>query len=100
MPLAPELIVLMLNGVLLIVSYSWLYPKYVADNIRKLMINDVVASVVALAVAGGLFMGKNISFNALLFDANWFWFTLLSYFVLEIPFSVRYCNKYNLWNKM
>ncbi|MBD1388731.1 hypothetical protein IC617_04760 [Neiella sp. HB171785] len=96
----PELIILALNGVLLTISYGWLYPRYVKDNMRKLMINDVAAFVVALIVAAGLFIGKDIHFNALLFEANWFWFTLLSYTALEIPFSIRYCNKYNLWKKL
>lgn len=98
--MSPELVVLLLNGVLLVVTYYWLYPRFVGGDIKRLFINDVLASATSLLIAGMLFYGKGIAFNALLFEANWFWFTILSYFVLEIPFSVLYCNKYDLWDKL
>ncbi|MBW8192665.1 hypothetical protein K0504_16625 [Neiella marina] len=97
--MSPEFIILLLNGVLLVVAYFWLYPSFVSSDLKRLLINDVLASGVAIVIAGVLFYGKGVVFNAVLFEANWFWFTLLSYFVLEIPFSVVYCNKYDLWRK-
>ena len=45
-------------------------------------------------VSGFIFWDTGEVFNALLFTANWFWFSTLIYLVIELLFITRYIKKY------
>ena len=62
-----------------------LYPRAADADFMKIAYYYIFASATALAIAGSVFWGTGHSFSLLLFDANWFWFTLLTYLVIEIP---------------
>jgi hypothetical protein len=91
---SPEFIVLGVNLGLIFMTYIVIYPKFVGSSYNKLVINDLVASLISLLISGYLFWGKGIDFNAVLFTANWFWFSILTYFLIELPFVTRYMKKY------
>ena len=59
--------------------------------------NDAIATVVALVVAGSQFASGDERFTLVLVEVNWFWFTLLTYFALETPFMVWYFKRFGLW---
>lgn len=94
--MTPELSILILNIVILAMAYLVVYPKTVGGNLNKLLVNDIIASLTALLVAGSVFWGSDYQFNLIVTNLNWFWFTLLTYAVLEIPLMLWYLKKYNI----
>jgi len=92
----PELILLLLNAIIIGLSYLIIYPRVAGANINKILINDVIATTCALLVAGSMFWGADVQFNIILGDLNWFWFALLSYAALEIPMMLWYFKKHNV----
>ncbi|MFT6737408.1 MAG: hypothetical protein ACJA0G_001547, partial [Kangiellaceae bacterium] len=36
------------------------------------------------------YWGSGYEFDLLIFDVNWFWFTIVTYFLIEIPIMVWY----------
>jgi len=93
----PEWIILVLNLGIVAIAYGWVYPRVAGNDGNKIALNDVMASLVSLLIAGILFWDSGQRFNALLFDLNWFWFTLLTYALIEIPFMLWYFNKHDVW---
>jgi len=49
-------------------------------------------------MAGYLFYGSDTKFSLLIVDVNWFWFSLLTYFAIEMPLMNWYFNKHNVWD--
>lgn len=90
----PESLVIGINIGIILMAYILIYPKFVGSNFNKLMINDLVASLISLLISGFLFWGKGVDFNAILFITNWFWFSILTYLLIELPFMKRYMKKY------
>jgi hypothetical protein len=62
----------------------------------RLIINDAIATVVALMVAGSVYAGSGQLFSLLVVDVSWFWFTLVSYSLMELPFAMRYMRRHNM----
>lgn len=95
--MAPVMTILMINAVILLLCYFLLFPVVVGANLQKMAVNDLLASIVALVVAGSLYMGSGLTVRVFDVSLNWFWFTLLSYFLLEFPLAIWYLNKNNMW---
>ena len=93
---SPELIIISLNLIVLMYSYFILYPKAVKKDMKKLSLYDLLSSIISLIGASILYMGSGEKFNLLLTDVNWFWFSIVSYIVLEIPFILWYAKKHNI----
>ena len=91
-----ELTILLLNTVLIVVSYPLLYPRQVGSSRVRLIINDAMATVVALMVVGSVYAGSGQLFSLLVVDVSWFWFTLISYSLMELPFAMRYMRRHNM----
>ncbi|PAV26685.1 hypothetical protein C8D92_102469 [Tamilnaduibacter salinus] len=96
--MAPEAAVLLLNVAVIVVAYGLVYPAFAAGNLRRLAVNDLVATAIPLTVVGSVFWGTDESFNALVIDLNWFWFTLLTFFAIEAPFMVWYFRRYQVFD--
>jgi hypothetical protein len=62
----------------------------------RLIINDAMATVVALMVVGSVYAGSGQLFSLLVVDVSWFWFTLISYSLMELPFAMRYMRRHNM----
>lgn len=86
----PELAVLLLNAVIIAVAYLSVYPKLAGYDINKVALLDIIASCLALAIVGYKYWGTGQSFSLLIGEANWFWFTLVTYALMEIPVSLWY----------
>jgi len=95
--MSPELTIIILNATILFIGYIYLFPKYAASNLAKLTTSDLLASIAALTIVGSQYWGSGYQFNAVLFKANWFWFTLLTYFITELPFLAHYAKKYKVF---
>ncbi len=88
--MSAELSIILLNAVIIAIAYAWVYPTTAGKNINKVALFDCVASGLAIVIVANKYWGKGIEFNSLLFELNWFWFTLLSYSVIEIPIALWY----------
>lgn len=97
--MASEGLVIFLNTVVVIIAYFYIYPKYAGANLTKLMQNDLYASIVVLTISGSLFWNSDYQFSILVTELNWFWFTLITFFLIETPFAVWYCNKHKLFER-
>jgi len=96
----PELLILTLNITVIMVGYLVVYPIVAGDNIKKITLNDTIASLTCISVAAFLFWGTGYEFYALVTTLNWFWFTLITYFFMEIPFGLWYVKKYRVFENM
>lgn len=92
----PEIVVLSINLGIIVFAYFFIYPKYAKKDMRKMSMFDLILSLLSLVIAGFLFWGQGIKFNAILFNLNWFWFSLLTYFLIEAPFIYGYYKKYDV----
>ena len=95
-----ELIIILINISLLLFVYLWLFPRVAGSDIKKLSTYDLVTSLVSLSIAGSLFWGSGFEFNLLIDTTNWFWFTLVTYFVIEIPVALWYFKKYDVFKSL
>ena len=89
-----EIVVLSINILFILFAYFWFFPRVVKDDINKMAKYDLLSSMGALFVAGVLFYGKEVEFSLFGSLTNWFWFSIVSYFILEIPFALWYMRRY------
>lgn len=94
--MSPAATIVLLNAITLTFCYFWMFPRVVGKDLQKLALNDVMASVVVISVAASLYMGRELTFSIMGIDLNWFWFTLISYFAMEVPFTLWYMMKYRI----
>jgi hypothetical protein len=86
----PELQIIVLNLIIVLVAYLSIYPKLAGSNFNKISIYDVFTSGFSLLVVGLNYWGSGQEFNLLVTNTNWFWFTLITYLVIEIPVMIWY----------
>lgn len=94
--MSPELIVLLLNAVLIVIAYQIVYPRWVGGNMSKLMMNDIIATFISLMVTGSVYSGSGHEFSLVLVTVNWFWFSLVTYSLMEMPMAVRYMRRHQM----
>lgn len=95
-----EAVILLINTTIIAIGYLFIYPKRCGNDINKLATNDFYSSVISISIAGLLFWGKEMEFDALFFSSNWFWFSLLTYFVIEVPVFIFYAHKNKMWERI
>lgn len=88
--MSAELSIMLLNTVIILIAYTWVYPKLAGKNINKVAIFDCVTSGLALVIVANKYWGQGVEFNFLQFEVNWFWFTLITYSIIEIPIALWY----------
>jgi hypothetical protein len=91
---SPELILITLNLIIVMYSYFILYPKIVKNDIKKLSSYDLLSSIISLIGASAVYFGTGEKFNLLITDVNWFWFSIITYIIIELPFVFWYSKKY------
>lgn len=94
--MSPESTVLLLNAVLILISYQFVYPRCVGNSMSLLMMNDIIATFISLMVTGSLFSGSDHEFSLLFVTVNWFWFSLVTYSVMEMPMAMRYMSRHQM----
>ncbi len=85
-----ELTILLLNAVIIFIAYLSVYPKLAGKHLKKVALYDFLASGLAILIVGSKYWGTGGEFAFLFMELNWFWFTLLSYSVMEIPVALWY----------
>ena len=54
-------------------------------DINKVAYYDLLVSGLALFIVGLKYWGTEQQFSLVFWDINWFWFTLITYTLIEIP---------------
>ena len=87
-----------ISPVLVVVTggYLSIFPKIAGNNIDKMSLCDLVCWSFVLVMVGLKYWGTGYEFSLLLFSVNWFWFTVIVYVVIEIPFFIWYCKKHDV----
>ncbi|REL36358.1 hypothetical protein [Thalassotalea euphylliae] len=91
-----ELLILLLNLAIVVVAYGSIYPKLAGNNANKIALFDLLASGFALLVVGTKYWGTGFEFSVLFVELNWFWFTLVTYALVELPIAYWYIKKYKV----
>ena len=99
--MAPELQILVINAVALCTGYLLIYPALgplTNTTATKLRIARADAGVGALALltAGVLYWDTGVPFRMILFETNWFWFSLLSLIAMELPLALWFFRRHGL----
>ena len=92
----PEAFALAVNLTVIVLGYFVVYPRFAGTDVRKLVANDLAASVVALAVVGYAFAGSGTTFTFVAAEIGWLPFTLITFFLLETPFLYWYCRRHGI----
>ncbi|GAW95038.1 hypothetical protein MTCD1_00637 [Colwellia marinimaniae] len=88
--MSAEFSIILVNAVIILIAYVSVYPKLAGKNLNKVALFDCVASCLALVIVASKYWGTSVEFDFLMVELNWFWFTLLSYSVIEIPVALWY----------
>ena len=91
-----ELHILGLIVVFFGVAYFTIYPRMEPKNVTRMVQIDVVLFAILLLIAGSVYFGKGMRFSLILFDANWWVFTIICASLIEIPFFVWFCRKWGI----
>jgi hypothetical protein len=97
--MSPETTILLLNAGVIALAYALIYPRFAGANITKLAWYDVAVSLIPLGIAWFWYADSGYAFNMVLFETNWFLFTAITYFVLEMPMSIGYLRHYGVDNQ-
>lgn len=92
-----ELLIIILNFLIVFISYYVVYPVFAGRNINKLIVNDCVAMLISLFIAFSLYGDTRYDFSMVLFETNWFWYSLSTFMLIETPFALSYIKKYKLF---
>jgi len=90
----PELIIIFINLLFIIPAYFYVYPKFAGSNLNKIAVYGLIISIMVLIITGFLFYGKGIQFDIIFTHLNWFWFTLVTFALLELNIMFWYNKKY------
>jgi hypothetical protein len=85
-----ELIVIFVIIVTLAVGYLVVYPRVAGNDVRKMAWLDVALTLVPFVVSALLFWQSDPAFSLIFFETNWFFFTLITLTLIEIPVLALY----------
>jgi hypothetical protein len=93
-----ELLVVFYLMATIAVAYLWFYPKFVGENVKLMIWLDVVVTSIPLGISAILFWQSDPVFRFFTFDLNWFFFTLIAMFLIEMPMFLLYLKARGLWD--
>lgn len=94
--MSPEGLILTINLLIATMAYMLIHPRTAGADLHKLTMSDLGATMTSVIVSGYLFWGRGVDFSMGLFSLNWFWFAVLSYFIIEIPFALWYMKRFGI----
>ena len=93
---SPEFSVIALNICLVVVAYTSVFPALAGNNVSRIAVFDAMVSCLALFIVGNVYWGSGVAFTLLIFDVNWFWFTIVTYGIIEVPAYLWYAKKHRI----
>ena len=94
-----ELLVVFYILLTLAFAYLWFYPKVVGERVKLMAWMDVVVTGIPVAISALLFWESDPTLRLLIFDLNWFFFTVLAMFIIELPIFLLYLRARGLNDK-
>jgi len=94
-----ELLVVFYILLTLAFAYLWFYPKVVGERVKLMAWMDVVVTGIPVAISALLFWESDPTLRLLIFDLNWFFFTVLAMFAIELPIFLLYLRARGLNDK-
>jgi len=94
-----ELLVVFYLLATLAVAYLWFYPKVVGDNVKLMMWVDVVVTAIPVAISALLFGRSDPVFSLFGWELNWFFYTVIVMFLIEMPIFLLYLKARGLSSK-
>ena len=94
-----ELLVVFYILLTLAFAYLWFYPKVVGERVKLMAWMDVVVTGIPVAISALLFWESDPTLRLLIFDLNWFFFTVLAMFAIELPIFLLYLRARGLNEK-
>jgi hypothetical protein len=85
-----ELIVVFYILATLAFAYLWLYPKVVGDNVKLMVWLDVLVTGIPVGISALLFWESDPVFRIFSLEFNWFFFTVLTMVIIELPIFSLY----------
>jgi hypothetical protein len=85
-----ELIVIFVIIVTLAIGYLLVYPKVAGNDVRKMVWLDVALTLIPFIISALLFWQSDPAFSLIFFSTNWFFFTLVTLAIIEIPVLILY----------
>ena len=85
-----ELLVVFYILATLAVAYLWFYPKVIGNNVKLMAWMDILVTGIPVGISALLFWSADPTFRLVFFDANWFFFTIIAMFVIELPIFLLY----------
>ncbi len=89
-----EMLIILLHFAMLSFAYFYLYPKLKCFDLHLLGKYDAMVSGTTLLIAALFFYNSHISFWLLGWQTNWFWFTIFTGLMIELPFVLWYMKRY------
>lgn len=86
--------------VLFAILYGFVYPQFVKSNLRRLLLFDVLATLVLFVLVGQAYWGSGQRFSFGFFSVNWFWATLILTLVLEPVFMHLYDRRWKIMPRL
>lgn len=85
-----ELLVVFYVMATIAIAYLWVYPQFAGGDVRKLARLDVAITLVPVSISALLFWESNPPLRFFFFDTHWFFFTVLTMVVFELPLFYFY----------
>lgn len=94
-----ELLVVFYLLATIAVAYLWFYPKVIGDNVKIMLWMDIVVTAIPVAISAILFWVSDPVFSLFGWELNWFFFTVIVMFAIEMPILVLYLKARGLSSK-
>lgn len=91
-----ELHILGLTIVFFGVAYLAIYPRLEPKTLKRMIVVDLVLIAVLICIAASVYGGMGVRFSLVLFQTNWWVFTLICAVIVETPFSLWFCRKWGI----
>lgn len=94
--MTPEINVFVLAAAVIAFAYVAIYPRLRTKTLNRMMILDLALSAALLLVVGAVYFRSGVSFSLIFFALPWWAFTLLSAALVEVPFFIWFCKKWDI----
>lgn len=94
--MTPELTLLTVNAVFLAFGYFGVYPRLPDKSLGRLVRYDSAICGAALLVAAMLYWQTGVRFSLIAFETNWFWFSLVTVSLMEVPLFAWFMRRYDI----
>jgi hypothetical protein len=85
-----ELVVVFSILATLAIAYLWIYPTFIGNNVRLMAWVDIPVTSIPVVISAVLFWESDPTFRFFFFDLNWFFFTIITLTLIELPVFLLY----------